>query len=50
MMPARIAATLRADEQISEYIGSGPFMMNMDEWEPGVKVVYEKVRRLRAAF
>jgi peptide/nickel transport system substrate-binding protein len=41
MMPARIAAT-PSSEQISEYIGSGPFMMNMDEWEPGVKVVYEK--------
>lgn len=41
MMPARIAAT-PGSEQISEYIGSGPFMMNMDEWEPGVRVVYEK--------
>ena len=41
MMPARIAAT-PGSEQISEYIGSGPYMMNMDEWEPGVKVVYEK--------
>ena len=41
MMPARIAAT-PGDEQISEYIGSGPFMFNGDEWEPGVRVVYDK--------
>ena len=41
MMPARIAAT-PGDEQISEYIGSGPFMFNADEWEPGTKVVYDK--------
>lgn len=41
MMPARIAAT-PGSEQISEYIGSGPFKMKLDEWEPGVKVVYEK--------
>ena len=41
MMPARVAAT-PGDEQISEYIGSGPFKFNNDEWEPGVKVVYDK--------
>ena len=41
MMPARIAAT-PGDEQIAEYIGSGPFSFNNEEWEPGVKVVYEK--------
>lgn len=41
MMPARIAAT-PGDEQISEYIGSGPFKFNLDEWEPGVRVVYDK--------
>lgn len=41
IMPARIAAT-PGSEQISEYIGSGPFMLNVDEWEPGTKVVYEK--------
>ncbi|WP_146346890.1 ABC transporter substrate-binding protein [Phaeobacter marinintestinus] len=41
MMPARIAAT-PGDEQIAEYIGSGPFMFNNEEWEPGVKVVYDK--------
>ena len=41
MMPARIAAT-PGDEQIQEYIGSGPFVFNNEEWEPGTKVVYEK--------
>ena len=41
MMPARIAAT-PGSEQIEEYIGSGPFMFNNEEWEPGTKVVYEK--------
>ncbi len=41
MMPARIAAT-PGSEQIEEYIGSGPYKMNMEEWEPGVKVVYDK--------
>ena len=41
MMPARIAAT-PGSEQITEYIGSGPYMFNNDEWEPGTKVVYEK--------
>ena len=41
MMPARIAAT-PGSEQISEYIGSGPFRFVDEEWEPGVKVVYEK--------
>ena len=38
MMPKRVADT-PSSEQISDYIGSGPFMMNIDEWEPGVKVV-----------
>ena len=41
MMPARVAAT-PGTEQITEYIGSGPFKFVDSEWEPGVKVVYEK--------
>lgn len=41
MMPARIAAT-PGSEQIDEYIGSGPFMFNDAEWEPGTKVVYDR--------
>jgi peptide/nickel transport system substrate-binding protein len=41
IMPARIAAT-PGSEQITEYIGSGPFSFKQDEWEPGSKIVYEK--------
>ncbi len=41
MMPKRIAET-DPFEQISEYIGSGPFMFSKDEWVPGSKVVYLK--------
>lgn len=41
MMPARIAAT-PSSEQISEFIGSGPYVFKQDEWEPGSKVVYQK--------
>ena len=41
MMPARVAAT-PGSEQITEFIGSGPFMFKEDEWEPGVKTVYVK--------
>ncbi len=41
MMPERIAAT-PADTAITEYIGSGPFAFVEGEFQPGVKVVYEK--------
>lgn len=41
IMPARIAAT-SPDETITEYVGSGPFVFNADEYEPGVSVTYEK--------
>ncbi|WP_281968917.1 ABC transporter substrate-binding protein [Roseovarius nanhaiticus] len=41
IMPARVAET-SADETITEYIGSGPFVFNEDEYEPGVSVTYEK--------
>src|SRR5918996_4243456 len=33
IMPKRIAET-PASEQISEYVGSGPFVFEHDEWEP----------------
>ena len=39
MMPARIAAT-PADEQIKEFVGSGPFKFARDEWQPGEQVAY----------
>src|SRR5690606_37371423 len=41
IMPERVAQT-SADETITEYIGSGPFVFNTDEYEPGVSVTYEK--------
>ncbi|MCY3983717.1 MAG: ABC transporter substrate-binding protein [Roseovarius sp.] len=41
MMPARVAET-PGDEQITEYIGSGPYVFNEEEWQPGTRVVYEK--------
>jgi len=39
MMPKRVAET-DPFQQISDYTGSGPFMLLKDEWKPGVKVVY----------
>ena len=39
MMPARIAST-PAEEQIKEFVGSGPFKFARDEWQPGEQVVY----------
>jgi len=41
IMPARIAAT-PPGEQISEYIGSGPFVFDQDEWKPGEKAEFKK--------
>ncbi len=41
IMPARIAAT-SPDETITEYVGSGPFVFNEAEYEPGVSVTYDK--------
>jgi peptide/nickel transport system substrate-binding protein len=41
MMPKRIADT-SPDEQISEYIGSGPFIFKADEWKPGDRAVFVK--------
>jgi len=41
MMPKRLAET-DANTQISEFIGSGPFIFKTDEWRPGHVVVYVK--------
>ncbi|TMJ25815.1 MAG: ABC transporter substrate-binding protein [Alphaproteobacteria bacterium] len=41
IMPKRIAET-PPDKQVSEFIGSGPFVFKKDQWRPGEKVVYEK--------
>jgi peptide/nickel transport system substrate-binding protein len=40
-MPKRIAET-SPNEQIKEYIGSGPFVFKTDEWKPGDRAVYTK--------
>jgi peptide/nickel transport system substrate-binding protein len=39
MMPARIAST-PAEEQIKEFVGSGPFKFAREEWQPGEQVAY----------
>jgi ABC-type transport system substrate-binding protein len=39
MMPARIAST-PAEDQIKEFVGSGPFKFAKDEWQPGEQVAY----------
>jgi peptide/nickel transport system substrate-binding protein len=41
IMPKRIAET-PASEQISDYVGSGPFVFARDEWAPGNKAVFTK--------
>ncbi len=41
MMPKRLAET-PADKPIPEQVGSGPFKFIASEFQPGVKVVYEK--------
>ena len=41
MMPERVAKT-DPNTQISEFIGSGPFVFKKDEWKAGDKAVYVK--------
>ncbi len=41
MMPERLAKEA-SDKPIKEVIGSGPYMMKMDEWVPGSKAVLVK--------
>ena len=41
MMPKRVA-DIDANTQISDFIGSGPFIFKRDEWKPGDKTVYVK--------
>ncbi len=41
MMPERMAET-PPDKANTEAIGSGPYIMKMDEWVPGSKIVYVK--------
>jgi peptide/nickel transport system substrate-binding protein len=46
IMPKRIAET-SPNEQIKEYIGSGPFVFRVDEWKPGDKAVYTKFAKYK---
>jgi peptide/nickel transport system substrate-binding protein len=39
MMPKRVADT-DPNKQISEFIGSGPFIFRREEWKPGDRTVY----------
>src|SRR5690606_10819029 len=41
IMPKRVAET-PADQQISDNIGSGPFIFKADEFRPGERAVYVK--------
>ena len=41
MMPKRMAET-DPNKQITEFIGSGPFIFKKDEWKPGEKMVFVK--------
>src|SRR6188474_1578520 len=41
MMPKRVAET-DPQKQITEYVGSGPFIFKADEWRAGEKAVYLK--------
>ena len=46
IMPKRIADT-NPNEQIKEYIGSGPFVFKSDEWKPGDVAVYTKFAKYK---
>src|SRR5262249_24899356 len=46
IMPKRVAET-DPFKQISEYVGSGPFVFKQDEWKPGEKVVYVKNKKYK---
>ena len=46
IMPKRVAET-SPNEQIKEYIGSGPFVFKTDEWKPGEKAVYVKFAKYK---
>jgi peptide/nickel transport system substrate-binding protein len=46
IMPKRIAET-SPNEQIKEYIGSGPFVFRADQWKPGDRAVYTKFAKYK---
>ncbi len=43
MMPKRVAET-DPNQQISDFTGSGPFVMKTDEWKPGDRIVYTRFK------
>src|SRR3546814_20900166 len=46
MLPKRIAET-SANEQITEYVGPGPFKFEKDLWKPGNIAVYTKFEQYK---
>jgi peptide/nickel transport system substrate-binding protein len=46
MMPKRVAET-DPNTQISDFVGSGPFVFKKDEWKPGDKTVYVKFEKYK---
>ena len=46
IMPKRIAET-SPNEQIKEYIGSGPFVFRARQWKPGDQAVYTKFAKYK---
>lgn len=44
IMPARVAATPPGD-QITEYVGSGPYVFLEEEWKPGDKAEFAKFEK-----
>ncbi len=46
MMPKRVAET-DPNKQITDFIGSGPFIFKADEWKPGDKIVFVKNPRYK---
>src|SRR5215471_17417394 len=47
MMPKRVAET-DPNTQISDFIGSGPFVLKKDEWKPGDKIVFVKFDKYKS--
>ncbi|KMO16368.1 ABC transporter substrate-binding protein [Methylobacterium platani] len=43
MMPKRVAET-DPNQQISDFTGSGPFVMKTDEWKPSDRIVYTRFK------
>jgi peptide/nickel transport system substrate-binding protein len=46
IMPKRVADT-DPTKQIEEYVGSGPFVFQKDQWKPGERAVYTKFAKYK---